>query len=194
MVKCAECGFLSQNTWAAFGIPHELIEVPIDSRTTGQLPGQRHGFGATIQSATLPTCFVRATSLEDEIKKQHDDLVATGEKERGAEYYTLKVITKVRSCDGYVKWSRGFTPKEHREMLDRQWMMEREERRDKELRDWQERMEGRRHGQNLFWFGIVATVAIVAATIIGAYIERGSQPPVLPTSQPSASDTGGSQP
>ena len=104
----------------------------------------------------------------------------------------------------FTPWQQGFTPKDHREwtMMDRKWAMEREDRRDKEQREWQERMEAGRHRSTLFWLGLVATVIIAAATIGAAFIERGGQPTIInniPAPQdsqftPSTSDIPVSQP
>ena len=85
-------------------------------------------------------------------------------------------------------------------MLDRQWMMDREDRRDKELRDWQERMEAKCHRSALFWLGLVATAAIVIATILAAFIQREGQPTIINNIpaphviEQSIPDTGGSPP
>ena len=75
-------------------------------------------------------------------------------------------------------------------MLDRQWMLEREDRRDDEMREWQERMEKARHRSNLFWLGLVATLALVGATIGAAFVERGGQPTINNIIQPQQSTPG----
>ena len=35
----------------------------------------------------------------------------------------LKVISTKRCCKSFIKWEQGFTPKEHREMVDRRSMV-----------------------------------------------------------------------
>ena len=66
-------------------------------------------------------------------------------------------------------------------MLDRNFLVEREDRRDKGQREWQERqelrreeVEGRRGRQRLRWeiviFGIIVTAALMSAQILGAFI------------------------
>ena len=82
-------------------------------------------------------------------------------------------------------------------MLDRQWMREREDRRDQAQRDWQERMESKRHRSSLFWLGLVATAAIIAAIVAAAFIQRGGQPVInniIEMSTPSISGMEDSQP
>lgn len=49
----------------------------------------------------------------------------------------LSIVQKNRHCDAFTSWQYGFTPKEHRDMLDRQWLLDREDRRDKEQRGLQ---------------------------------------------------------
>jgi Flp pilus assembly protein TadB len=98
---------------------------------------------------------------------------------------TLSVLNEERQCDTFVQWQQGFTPKEHRDMLDRMLVLEREERRDRELRDWQERQEAkaeerhkeqlgetrRMHRRELLVLGVGVTVAIIIITLVGAAIE-----------------------
>ena len=79
---------------------------------------------------------------------------------------------------GWTQHQPGFTPKEHREMLDRQWMLEREDRRDADQRDWQERVQAsvekradKRHTKELWIIGGVVTAVVVVATILAAVIE-----------------------
>ena len=59
----------------------------------------------------------------------------------------LRLIEEDYACsdashdnDGFIRWQQGATPKEHREMLDRQWMIEREHEWRKESQDTQERI------------------------------------------------------
>ena len=75
------------------------------------------------------------------------------------------------TATNFTTWIQGSTPKEHREMLDRQWMQEQEEKRVAEDRDWRERerkSNTRWRLIELFILGILLAVA----TIVGAFIER----------------------
>jgi hypothetical protein len=96
-------------------------------------------------------------------------------------------ILRERSCDGFTEWKQGFTPKEHIEMLDRQWLIEREDRRDAEMRAREDRrdeetrrLQERLHNRELWILGGVVTFALIAGSIIAAVIEaavsRGWQP------------------
>ncbi len=67
---------------------------------------------------------------------------------------------------GFTKWQQGFTPKEHREMLDRQWMLDREERRDKEMREWQE-AQGKK-AQEFQWKATMRG-AVIGAIVVGIF-------------------------
>jgi len=59
----------------------------------------------------------------------------------GQDGLTKEEITMALSeeyeCGQWTKWRQGSSPKEHREMLDRQWLIAREDRRDDEARKWQ---------------------------------------------------------
>ena len=45
--------------------------------------------------------------------------------------FIKRMVSRPIPCLEFTKWELGFTPKEHREMLDRKWMVERE-------REWRE--------------------------------------------------------
>ena len=81
----------------------------------------------------------------------------------------MQVIHEERECgESFTEWQLGFTPKEHREMLDR-----------KEWRDWQERQRKEdKHWRviELIVLGIIAVLVAGGFTVLGAFIERGSIP------------------
>ena len=79
---------------------------------------------------------------------------------------------------GWTEHQPGLTPKEHREMLDREFRVKREDARDADQRDWQERVQARveekadkRHTRELWIIGGVVTTIVVLATILAALIE-----------------------
>ena len=125
----------------------------------------------------LPICFALKVRLFDDVKKYRASLppLTMEQDETGGttnehdwtnrEFESIRtVIQKERDCpDGFTPWKPYFTPKEHREMLDRQWMLEREDRRDQ---------AARRLRFAEFAVAIIAVVLIVVA----AFIERGGQP------------------
>ena len=70
-------------------------------------------------------------------------------------------IQRDRECEFFTKWKQGFTPKEHREMMDRQFRMEMEEKRRKNDRKWH-------------WIELVAIVLGTGLfTLLGAWIATG---------------------
>lgn len=112
MVKCAECGFLAIRNVES----RELEEAEKDIREHGcctVLIGQIQGH-PQLRHTGLPLCFAGRYDLWDESKKE---TVKGDRNTRGAR----TVIHKQRRCEGFTKWQLGFTPKEHREMIDRQW-------------------------------------------------------------------------
>jgi hypothetical protein len=202
MVKCAECGFLTlRNDFTG-----QLDEVDTTFRLSGEAPKRRRpdspsrqpdGAPAIFDTPYLqmPICFVRSWNLFQEFGLGPD----LGYAEVAPDL-VLEVITKPRECAnsesrlGFVKWEQGLTPKEHREMLDRQWRLDyeqrvrqaidaREDARDVAMNareDARDQTAETRHGENLrilksqhrwqlFWFG----VAVVIATVIGSMIQAG---------------------
>ncbi len=154
MVKCAECGFLAiRNTESreleeAEEIFREKGVVP----TTGYLEGQ-----PTSRHEPLPLCFAQVCDLKAEFKKA-DKMGSPG-------YVALdSVIHMERDCSDFTPWQQGFTPKEHREMLDRQ-----------EWRDWQERQRKADRRWRIIEIGIMV-IMTGGFIVLGALIGRGSIP------------------
>ena len=52
-------------------------------------------------------------------------------------------IQKERSCEYFTPWQQGFTPKEHREMLNRDWMLNYQKEREESDRKWQAKQQTR---------------------------------------------------
>lgn len=95
-----------------------------------------------------------------------------GESSADEHILRWRVMHRQRVCNAFTPWQQGFTPKEHREMVDRQWMIDREDRRDKEMRDREDRRDREaksRHRNELVVFGLV----LGALTIIGSMIQAG---------------------
>mgnify|MGYP001618254105 CR=1 FL=1 len=188
MVKCAACGFLTlRNDYTG-----ELDEVDSTFRQSGDPPARRRPDppGRLEQSTDaifdkpyllMPICFVRAWNLFEEFNLGPNPGYATL-----APDLVWKVITKPRPCAnsesklGFVKWEQGFTPKEHREMLDRERLLKLQFDREDADRLWRERQEEREHKwrkedevselkwrivQVVVFGGMGAGVAILAAII-----------------------------
>lgn len=116
----------------------------------------------------------------------------------------LKVLREDMSeqcAEDFIRWVPGLSIKDHKEMLDRKYMTEREDRRDAEMRtrederdarvaardDAQDRLAQERHdeqmkqlrGQHwreLFVFGLLIGVATLCAAILDGAVSRGWQP------------------
>ena len=129
MVKCADCGYLAQLIYRG-SVPQGFIDIEEIPRQTGELPGNSLSFGDFIpfgqpdlrpekmRGDNCPTCFMRAAQLNNEtvaryaeIKASNDGTLASAVKD---------IIHKDRVCKRFMKWERGFTPKEHREMAVRE--------------------------------------------------------------------------
>lgn len=151
MVKCSECGFLAARNIYTRG----LDEVEEEFRQNGVPPvgvlgGKEIGYPIQRQQ---PLCFIREYDLLDSFRK--------GTKNGGATQSFLAVINEDRRCDPFTKWQQGFTPKEHREMIDRQ-----------EWRNWQEKQ----HKENIKWRITELIFLVIGAglfTLLGAYFARG---------------------
>jgi hypothetical protein len=138
-VKCSDCGFLS------------LITNADGSHVMASRLFRLEGYQGTDQKdvSSIPFCFVNAQDIH--LEKLEAPGVTLIPAEAGAiglysisgsdgvdvtDVAVLANITRERECSMFMPWQPGFTPKEHREMLDRQWMMDREERRDRAQRKW----------------------------------------------------------
>ena len=147
MVKCFDCGFLC----AYRGSERAFVEASMDVRTRGQ--GLDDPGVAAVEPSpgrgqeTFPHCFVRAASLPTEIPQTPGGTVR-------------HVICKERDCPSFTPWRQGFSPKEHREMIDR-----------KEIQDWKERQQ---QDERRFQVIMAILLALVAGlfTLLGAYIAK----------------------
>ncbi len=106
MPKCKDCGFLA--IWLrAHNRFQEATELTRD-----------HGLPPEIiqndEKVFHAKCFIQKYDLVTECKAANPiDQVWQFDKR------VLEVIDKERSCNGYIAWAQGFSPKEHQEMLDR---------------------------------------------------------------------------
>ena len=181
MAKCAECGFLVarnirtkemeevDSIFREEGLP-EIIEWDMSNPIAQPIYRQE----------MLPLCFARAYDLRAEFKK------VAGEDDPDHKS-VICVINEERQCEPFVEWQQESSPKEHREMLDRQWRLDYEARRDAEDKNWREAQEEKAeqrhqdqlkllrdiHKHEMLIAGAVVTVIIAIITIIGAAIEAG---------------------
>ena len=169
MVRCADCGFLAYRNLET----RTLAEAEEAFRASGNVPQperslQYLGTGAPPISigggfGRDPICFARATILLTEVRD--------AEQNDAPWPAVLRVITRERECTEFTQWNQGFTPKEHQEMLDRQWMLEREERIDRENRRWRaEETESNRKWRRWEFLALLAGLALI---VLAAFIEGG---------------------
>ena len=144
MVKCETCGFLAlRNRYTG-----TLDEAPDSYRRTGwrpilqqpeevqQIKGREYIPKPIVQPYSgQATCFAGVAHLgpNPPLGANLEIGIAVDPK------FVLPVLQKERNCDNlgeWVKWIQGFTPKEHREMLDRQWQIETERKRRNSDRWW----------------------------------------------------------
>lgn len=169
-VKCVDCGFLAFRTkWdSGWGIPH-LAEADQEMRESDfrSFPGVIYEF--------RPVCFMRVAEFQEDIL----NLRPTPPPEAYP-----PIIHRERCCKEFTTWQQGFTPKEHleenRRRADadfryeeaetaRHWQAEEAEKN----RIFQREMMASRTRKDILVFGVVVTLFIVTATILGAFIERG---------------------
>lgn len=115
-VKCADCGFLGLR---CTDTNIKLIEAELQFRQTGEVPPRGDGAGYD----AFPVCFPGACIFREETSSAAKQIA--------------EVLAKERKCDSFTRWKQGHSPKEHWEMLDRQWMLEFQAKREDEFRRWQ---------------------------------------------------------
>ncbi len=153
MVKCSECGFLASRNVHS----RQLEETEQEIRDNG-CSVVVWNTGKPINVFEPPVCFMRIV-----------DYKAFPYQLRLGKYTYPEVVAEIqrdRDCADFIKWQQGFTPKEHREMLDRAKWLEWQTEQRKSDRRWRI--------IELVVLGIVAALIAGAFTILGAFIERGS--------------------
>jgi hypothetical protein len=164
MAKCSECGYLALRNRET----RELDEAETAFRRDGKLIEITRAYASKVWDKgtmlheqvlshsiheELPLCFARNVDLRQGFKEpdpEHDSI----NTQRVDEATVKGIVVKERECKTFTKWQQGFTPKEHREMID------------------QER-ERRWHFIELIVFVIITLIAGIGSAIIGALIARG---------------------
>lgn len=149
MVRCADCGFLAARNLNT----RELDEAEESFRQDGTFPpiNDEKGHNPHAGWESAPVCFIQHYDLREEIKQQ-----GLNDKEKYSGVHS--VINKDRECKSFTKWRQGSTPKEHREMMDRQ-----------EWSNWQEKQRN----DDKRWRIIELVVLVIGAglfTLLGAWI------------------------
>jgi hypothetical protein len=139
MAKCAECGFLAilnEETG-------ELQETQWLIRQDGVLAS--------------PLCFMRVYDLWAESNTPRGNYDFTSRTSS----LIVATLQKERECNQFVKWQQGFSPKEHREMIDR---------------EKQDKLEAEIRASNKRWHIAEIIMIIILTglfTLLGAFIGRG---------------------
>jgi len=107
MVQCSECGLLA--VWDVRN--HEFLEASDHCRSHG-FP---EGYTRNLQAYKI-RCFIQKADLVDEVL-DGDYIVNLQDTVR-------EVITKPRLCNGHTPWIQGFDPKETKQMLLNEAMLE----------------------------------------------------------------------
>ncbi len=196
-ITCEKCGFLALRnrlTGLLDEAPQEYrwrAEIPTISRQN--LP-QVRSLGAPDREypyTGVPLCLVRAYPLHNEFTDQNH---ASG----GEIFGTLTTDRNCADRKLFTPWQQGFTPKEHREMLDRKQLLELQTKREDDWQRFQEQMaaddkkwreqqekdaEARHkeqlqemrgiHNQEMKIMGGIVTAVIFIITIIGSSIQAG---------------------
>jgi hypothetical protein len=210
MVKCSECGYLAiRNRFIRL-----LDEAEQSYRDTGKVKDVPRR--TPIHHDSLPGPWDRSEPLHEEVpicfenafnlgslaytKAKAKDPKRTDESYRSNWFITEddihEMLAEERCCPSWTQWHQGFNPKEHRQMIDRQRLLEYQTKREDDWqkfqaqmaaddRKWREEQEAKaeeRHQQEMqtirninrtqLWImGGLVTLIIVIATIIGGAME-----------------------
>lgn len=196
---CMDCGLLGLRA-----VTGELIEADEDYRREQEWKSN------IFNSLPMPICAAgRAYYIQETLDQMLGDKDKANEQFRATHFdrarepvdkYVLVFIHRERfGCSdenrlGWVKHQPGLNPKEHREMLDREFMLKRADRLDKEMRDREDIRDKAQsdnhtelikqartfHWRELLVFG----VAIIVITLIGSLIDSGLWTPPFTEREP----------
>jgi hypothetical protein len=156
MVKCADCGFLTHRN----RIDGNFVEVFTEYREIGKYIG----IVTFLNTENYPLCFLQSFDLSKEGENQFGkpDIVPGEGDITNWPQRILGVIQKERKCSEFRKWQQGFSPKEHREMMDRERLLKYQENQRKEDRKWQNTQQVR--------LAIIAGIFTIIGALIGVVI------------------------
>jgi hypothetical protein len=168
--KCSECGFLGLRN-----VFDQIIEANIWFRQTGH---DRNFSGQNIEGG--PLCSMQQRQFEYRQPLPGGDPTDVRQRMSAQEADILNEIREDFVCSVFASHRRGFSPKEHREMVDRERQQSWQARREDDDRQWREKQAEAEHAWRkedrrgeLIWrivqvvvFGVMgASVAILAAFI-----------------------------
>jgi hypothetical protein len=168
-VKCADCGYLAVRTHES----RTLVEADLELRKCGTSPKMSANPTQDYYDP-LPLCFVMEQDLVDEFRRALGQTQqasnATRMENSKREWRTVfSVIEAPRTCPQWIKWCQGFTPREHKEMIDAQKQQEWNEKRLEADRQRAERREDATKKADRK-FQVVMVLLSAAFTVLGWFI------------------------
>jgi cation transport ATPase len=167
MVKCVDCGFLAARNIKT----RDLEEVEQLFRDIGSpvwIGTKEDPKGVPVHER-MPLCFMRAYDLilEMEQAQEHPINRAINAAE------VQSVIGRDRNCAYFRRWLQGVSPKEHREMMDREKMLEWQAGREEADRKWREEQEAKHSKEEwhrYIFLGVLTVIMAIIGTILGYYL------------------------
>lgn len=121
-VKCADCGFLAVRHFET----RQLLDAEPLFRSRGYIPSVTVGKGADSRAYDEhPVCFANYINFRT---PEEAGISASEGTRRDA-------VQKERECPHFTQWQQGFTPKEHREMIQQAELMRLQNERDRADRE-----------------------------------------------------------
>ena len=116
-VKCRECGFVSARDWDT----RQFTEMDDKKRSTGKIGTMYAGF------EPMQVCFINSFNIREEVeilrKAAHDEPKQNSIGEMiypDLSIHVNAVLNTERVCKPFRKWQQGFTPKEHKEIVNKE--------------------------------------------------------------------------
>ena len=117
MAKCSECGFIAARTWKT----NEFVEIEEEKRCSGEIGNEFSRF------QPAPVCFINSFNIKEEIEILREAAHDGPSQDSMGGYipphwgiHVKAVLNTERKCKPFRKHQQGFTPKEHKEMVDRE--------------------------------------------------------------------------
>lgn len=163
MVKCPECGFLASRNVQSRLLEETEQEIRLEG---GSIIAWNTG--KPVDPFEPPICFMRSPDYKAVPYTIENSL----EPEKPARI-VLAEIQRERTCKDFTPWQQGFTPKEHRDMLDREWMQKHQDEREEADRQFRLKMENdnrKWQAQQQTRLYLIAGIFTILGAIIGSLI------------------------
>ncbi|MFL5329185.1 MAG: hypothetical protein ACJ8C4_09730 [Gemmataceae bacterium] len=120
MPRCAECGYLGLRKSQSGSLDEA------DERFRNEIFVR----GAPSIHDSVPSCGMGVPEFREMVRSGHKDAIT-------------QALYLDRQCDKFVAWRRGYTPKDHADLQREESIRADSERRDREMRQWQEGQQQR---------------------------------------------------